>query len=146
MSREPLPASRLRSFRNAGRCVFLRLGSMSRRVCTIVPQRLLGQGRDREIGAWDREIDHQWVRLPIHGASQRWSIWSPTARAAGANLAVGGERGESKGGLFYRPTVLAHVPVAARAMNEEPFGPMALINSFRTVEKRWSRQTAFPMV
>jgi succinate-semialdehyde dehydrogenase/glutarate-semialdehyde dehydrogenase len=66
------------------------------------------------------------------------------ARAAGANLAVGGERGESKGGLFYRPTVLAHVPVAARAMNEEPFGPMALINSFRTVEEALEQANRLP--
>ena len=66
------------------------------------------------------------------------------ARNAGARVAVGGERDESARGLFYRPTVLAHVPIAARAMNEEPFGPMALINSFRTVEEAVEQANRLP--
>jgi succinate-semialdehyde dehydrogenase / glutarate-semialdehyde dehydrogenase len=66
------------------------------------------------------------------------------ARAAGADLAVGGKKGESKRGLFYLPTVLAHVPLAARAMNEEPFGPMALINSFSTVEEALEQANRLP--
>ena len=66
------------------------------------------------------------------------------ARNVGARVAVGGERDESARGLFYRPTVLAHVPIAARAMNEEPFGPMALINSFRTVEEAVEQANRLP--
>src|SRR5690606_6951818 len=34
-------------------------------------------------------------------------------------------------GFFYKPTVLANVPDSARIMNEEPFGPVAIINPFR---------------
>jgi succinate-semialdehyde dehydrogenase/glutarate-semialdehyde dehydrogenase len=47
----------------------------------------------------------------------------------GATLRTGGERIGNKG-HFYRPTVLTGVPVDALAMNEEPFGPVALINRF----------------
>jgi succinate-semialdehyde dehydrogenase/glutarate-semialdehyde dehydrogenase len=66
------------------------------------------------------------------------------ARHAGAHIAAGGARHESARGLFYRPTVLAHVPIAARAMNEEPFGPMALINAFRTLEEAVEQANRLP--
>ncbi|HUJ53488.1 MAG TPA: aldehyde dehydrogenase family protein, partial [Steroidobacteraceae bacterium] len=35
-------------------------------------------------------------------------------------------------GYYYAPTVLSEVPQSAAVMNEEPFGPVALINPFRT--------------
>lgn len=49
------------------------------------------------------------------------------ARARGAKVLAGGERGTNQG-YFYQPTVLANVPHDARIMNEEPFGPVAVIN------------------
>lgn len=47
----------------------------------------------------------------------------------GASLRTGGKRIGNKG-YFFEPTVLADVPVTARAMNEEPFGPVALFARF----------------
>lgn len=47
----------------------------------------------------------------------------------GAKLLTGGERIGNQG-FFYAPTVLADVPQDAEIMNEEPFGPVALINSY----------------
>ncbi len=55
------------------------------------------------------------------------------AVAAGATLVCGGRRIE-RSGYFFEPTVLVDVPRAARAMNEEPFGPIALINAFPSEE------------
>ena len=52
----------------------------------------------------------------------------------GAKLGTGGERIGNKG-YFYKPTVLSDVPLDARAMNEEPFGPLALINRFSAVDE-----------
>ena len=52
----------------------------------------------------------------------------------GAKLVTGGHRLGNKG-YFFAPTVLAHVPTNARAMNEEPFGPIALVNAFETFEE-----------
>ncbi|WP_378941406.1 NAD-dependent succinate-semialdehyde dehydrogenase [Mesorhizobium sp. ANAO-SY3R2] len=44
----------------------------------------------------------------------------------GAEIVTGGKRiGNS--GYFFEPTVLSRVPREARAMNEEPFGPLALM-------------------
>ncbi|MEP7313835.1 MAG: NAD-dependent succinate-semialdehyde dehydrogenase [Pseudomonadota bacterium] len=47
----------------------------------------------------------------------------------GAKLQAGGERLPGKG-YFYAPTVLSDIPESARIMNEEPFGPVAVINPF----------------
>ena len=51
------------------------------------------------------------------------------ATARGAALLSGGARISNRG-FFYQPTVLAEVPLDATIMNEEPFGPVALINPF----------------
>jgi succinate-semialdehyde dehydrogenase / glutarate-semialdehyde dehydrogenase len=52
----------------------------------------------------------------------------------GGKLAAGGHRVGNKG-YFYEPTVVTDVPKDARAMNEEPFGPLALISSFSTFDE-----------
>jgi len=46
---------------------------------------------------------------------------------------TGGQRLGSTGN-FWSPTVIAELPTSARAMSEEPFGPMALINPFATFD------------
>ena len=51
------------------------------------------------------------------------------AVAAGAQLLTGGHRLPGDG-FFYAPSVLADVPITAAIMNEEPFGPVALINAY----------------
>jgi succinate-semialdehyde dehydrogenase/glutarate-semialdehyde dehydrogenase len=51
------------------------------------------------------------------------------ATGRGANIATGGERIGNRG-YFFRPTVLTEVPIDARVANEEPFGPLAIVNRF----------------
>jgi succinate-semialdehyde dehydrogenase/glutarate-semialdehyde dehydrogenase len=51
------------------------------------------------------------------------------ATVKGAKLRTGGERIGNRGN-FFKPTVLTDVPLNARMMNEEPFGPVAAINRF----------------
>jgi succinate-semialdehyde dehydrogenase/glutarate-semialdehyde dehydrogenase len=48
----------------------------------------------------------------------------------GAKLGTGGERVGNRG-FFYAPSVLSEIPLDADIMNEEPFGPIALINPFK---------------
>ena len=55
------------------------------------------------------------------------------AVAKGARLLTGGRR-LNRPGNFYAPTVLADVPPEARVMQEEPFGPIAVVNRFSTFE------------
>lgn len=45
---------------------------------------------------------------------------------SGAELVTGGNR-VGNSGYFFEPTVLSRVPKTARIMNEEPFGPVALM-------------------
>lgn len=51
----------------------------------------------------------------------------------GARVETGGKRIGNKGN-FFEPTVLTNVPKRARIMNEEPFGPVALIAPFGTID------------
>ncbi len=51
----------------------------------------------------------------------------------GARIRTGGHRIGNKGN-FFEPTVLTDVPLDARIMNEEPFGPVALIAPFGSFE------------
>ena len=51
------------------------------------------------------------------------------ARERGARFHTGGSRIGTRG-YFWQPTVLSDVGNEARIMNEEPFGPVALINPF----------------
>lgn len=56
------------------------------------------------------------------------------ALAKGAKLHCGGARVGNQG-FFFAPTVFTDVPIDAALMNEEPFGPIAMIN-------RWSDRDA----
>lgn len=56
------------------------------------------------------------------------------AVARGASLLTGGQRVGTQGN-FWSPTVLADVPLDARVFNEEPFGPIAPMRSFDTLEE-----------
>lgn len=52
----------------------------------------------------------------------------------GARTMTGGERLD-QAGFFFQPTVLADVPVEARIMNEEPFGPVIVTARFSTFDE-----------
>ena len=47
----------------------------------------------------------------------------------GAKVRIGGNRIGNKG-YFFEPTILTDVPKEARVMNEEPFGPLAVVAPF----------------
>ncbi|NPC55718.1 NAD-dependent succinate-semialdehyde dehydrogenase [Caenimonas soli] len=61
----------------------------------------------------------------------------------GARVAAGGERiGQS--GNFWAPTVLVDVPLEAKVFNDEPFGPMAAIRSFNTLDEAIAEANRLP--
>ncbi|HUK58102.1 MAG TPA: NAD-dependent succinate-semialdehyde dehydrogenase [Stellaceae bacterium] len=55
------------------------------------------------------------------------------AEKHGAKIETGGRRSGNKG-FFFEPTVMTGVPLSARIMNEEPFGPVAPIATFAKEE------------
>lgn len=65
------------------------------------------------------------------------------ALSRGARLVAGGEAGPGAG-YFWRPTVVADVPRDARAFNEEPFGPLALIQTFDTIDEALAEANRLP--
>ena len=56
------------------------------------------------------------------------------AVARGATVAAGGER-IGAAGNFFAPTVLTGVPLDAKVFNEQPFGPVAAIRGFTTLDE-----------
>jgi succinate-semialdehyde dehydrogenase/glutarate-semialdehyde dehydrogenase len=65
------------------------------------------------------------------GAMERFCA---DAEKSGCRLLFGGEPVERKG-FFWAPTAYADAPVDADLMNMEPFGPIATINRFETLEE-----------
>ena len=65
------------------------------------------------------------------------------AVAAGARLHTGATRIGSQG-FFYAPTVLSEIPLATAIMNEEPFGPVALLNCFDREEDMIAEANRLP--
>lgn len=61
----------------------------------------------------------------------------------GATLNTGGAAVEGPG-FFYQPTVLSNIPDTARIMNEEPFGPVALINPFKDYDEAIAKANRLP--
>lgn len=66
--------------------------------------------------------DVQFEKVMSHFAS---------AREQGATIACGGEAVDDLGGYFVRPTVLTGVTPGMRAVQEEIFGPVVAVATFR---------------
>jgi succinate-semialdehyde dehydrogenase/glutarate-semialdehyde dehydrogenase len=65
------------------------------------------------------------------------------ARERGARLLCGGSRSGERG-YFYPITALADVPADARVLVEEPFGPLAVINPFDSLDEAIAQANALP--
>ena len=61
----------------------------------------------------------------------------------GAELKTGGRRLGDKG-YFFQPTVLANVPDSAHVMQEEPFGPLAIINPTTSLDDAIDKANSLP--
>jgi succinate-semialdehyde dehydrogenase/glutarate-semialdehyde dehydrogenase len=65
------------------------------------------------------------------------------ANKHGGTVRAGGHRIGDKGN-FYEPTVVTELSTNARAMNQEPFGPLAVINPFRTFDDAVTEANRLP--
>lgn len=65
------------------------------------------------------------------------------ARSHGATVLTGGER-IGRHGFFYAPTVLEEPGPQARIMQEEPFGPVAVLLPYRKLEEALKQANSLP--
>ncbi len=65
------------------------------------------------------------------------------AKKAGGKVLTGGHRMGKKGN-FFEPTVVTNLPNTAKSMNEEPFGPLAVINPFANFEEAVKEANRLP--
>ncbi|MGA7569642.1 MAG: NAD-dependent succinate-semialdehyde dehydrogenase [Candidatus Aquilonibacter sp.] len=89
-----------------------------------------------EEGAQMGSLANERRRSSIHGLVE-------DAVARGAKLQIGGTPYDTPG-FFYPPTVLTDIPSDARVLNEEPFGPVAAISTFRDVDQAISEANRLP--
>lgn len=66
------------------------------------------------------------------------------AKSQGAKVLAGGMRDSRGHGHFFRPTALGEVPLSARIMWEEPFGPVAAFRPFKTVDEVLEQANSLP--
>ena len=65
------------------------------------------------------------------------------ARAHGARIHTGGQRAP-RPGYFFEPTVISDAPAASRVMRVEPFGPIAVLAPFDTLDEAIAAANALP--
>ena len=65
------------------------------------------------------------------------------AIAKGAKIQTGGQRKGNKG-YFYEPTVMTDVPLDAKIMNDEPFGPVVPITPFKDFDSVMAEANRLP--
>lgn len=74
---------------------------------------------------------------------EKMEVLIADAVALGAKVLTGGKR-LNRRGFFFEPTVLADVPMTARIMHEEPFGPIAVIHLFDEIEEGLAEANRLP--
>ena len=121
-------------FRNAGQvCVSPTRFLVQQKLYPEFVERFTAYAQALKVGAG---IDSDTQMGPL--AHERRVPWIEDlvadARQRGAEVHTGGERIGNKG-YFYQPTVLTGVGQDARMMNEEPFGPVAMIAPFTDLEE-----------
>ncbi len=110
-------------------------GDFSRRVAERVGLLRLGDGMEDGIDIGPMICAPQREKVAVQVAE---------AVAAGARLLCGGRKVEGAG-FFYEPTVLADVPLDCALMQEETFGPVIPIVSYRDLEEviGWCNDTPY---
>ncbi|MDD0839594.1 NAD-dependent succinate-semialdehyde dehydrogenase [Curvibacter sp. HBC61] len=105
-------------------------------------QALVAQTERLKVG---NGLDSSSTMGPLANARrlQAMAQFTEDAVQKGATVATGGVRlGEV--GNFYAPTVLTHVPLDAKVFNDEPFGPMAAIRTFNTLDEAIAESNRLP--
>lgn len=132
-------------FRNAGQvCIAPNRFYVEESVIGRFLTRMVAEARALKIG---NSQDPATTMGPLTLASGRNKVEGLIADAVtlGARIETGGRRPEDRNkGFFLEPTILSGVPDDARIMKEEPFGPVAAVASFRSLEDAILRANSTP--
>ncbi len=130
-------------FRNAGQtCNSASRFYVARRIHDRFVDRLAGLARDLVVG---NGHDPRSQMGPLANARRVTAIEQLVADAwgRGARIVAGGAR-LPRPGFFHAPTVLADVPDEAQILAEEPFGPVAPVMAFDSLDEAVTRANATP--
>ncbi|WP_213879385.1 NAD-dependent succinate-semialdehyde dehydrogenase [Pseudomonas sp. dw_358] len=119
----------LAKYRNAGQvCVAPTRFLVQEAVAERFIKGFIEAARDIKVG---NGLEQDTAMGPLANGRRVSALLALVADAVsqGARLETGGHRIGHEG-YFFEPTVLSQVPISARIMNEEPFGPVAIINRF----------------
>jgi succinate-semialdehyde dehydrogenase / glutarate-semialdehyde dehydrogenase len=89
------------------------------------------------------DTSNQMGPLANHRRVEAMEMFVADAKAKGARLLAGGERVGNRG-YFFPLTVLADLPNDAKAMHQEPFGPLALLNPVSSLDEAIEKANALP--
>lgn len=132
-------------FRNAGQvCIAPNRFYVEESVIGRFLDRMVAETRSLKLGS---SQDPKTTMGPLTLASGRSKVEGLIADAVnrGATIETGGRRPEDRNkGFFLEPTILSGVPDDARIMIEEPFGPVAAVATFRTLDDAITRANSTP--
>src|SRR6187455_440104 len=131
-------------FRNAGQvCISPTRFLVHKSVVNDFAQALADQAKGLKVG--DGLTDGtQMGPLANSRRIEAMSAFTEDAVKKGAKLLAGGQRIGSAGN-FWQPTILADVPKEAKIFNDEPFGPVAAIQPFDTLEQAIAESNRLPI-
>jgi len=128
---EAARAAARRSFSNMGQiCIAVNRILVDRRVHGEFVEALRGTVETMRIGH-GVEADVEYGPVLGEAVRERAAAHIQDARGRGGRVVIGGEplRGDSfDRGTFFAPTVVDNVPLGARVMSEETFGPVAAVH------------------
>jgi succinate-semialdehyde dehydrogenase / glutarate-semialdehyde dehydrogenase len=117
-------------FRNAGQvCVAPTRFLVHEKVYPEFVERFTAYAKNMKVGN-GLEADTKMGPLVAERRLHAMDTFVSDAISKGATIKTGGQRKGNKG-YFYEPTVMTDVPLSAKIMNEEPFGPLAPITPFK---------------
>ncbi|WP_110649748.1 NAD-dependent succinate-semialdehyde dehydrogenase [Salinicola peritrichatus] len=130
-------------FRNAGQvCVSPTRFLIQRGVFETFLERFVALAREVKVG---NGLDPDVTMGPLANERRRPALEAliEDARSQGATVQLGG-KGSDGPGYFFEPTVLTGLTPQMRAMNEEPFGPLALLVPFDDLEEALAEANRLP--
>ncbi|CAI1877275.1 Succinate-semialdehyde dehydrogenase [NADP(+)] GabD [Serratia grimesii] len=131
----------LAKFRNAGQvCIAPTRFLIQQGVYEAFVEKFTAAVRDIKLGSGQQE-GVTMGPMVLQRSVDAIEAFVKDAISEGAKATTGGKRVTGPGN-FFEPTVLRDVPLSARAMSEEPFGPVALCGHLRPMRKLSRRPIA----